>query len=41
MQLKDPIKQILIDTRVSWDHAETRQDVRDIFLKMIDCKTRL
>jgi len=37
--VNDPIKQILIDTRVHWDHAGTRPAVRENFSKMIDCRT--
>jgi putative transposase/transposase-like zinc-binding protein len=39
MQDKDPIKQILIDTRALWDHADYRPTVRENFTKIIDCKT--
>lgn len=39
MPIEEPIKQILKDTRLSWDRDGTRQDVRESFRKMIDCRT--
>jgi hypothetical protein len=34
-----PIKQILLDTREYWDHADTPSHVRENFLKIINCGT--
>jgi hypothetical protein len=39
MQLDEPIKEILIDSREFWDHDGTRPCVRENFKKMIDCGT--
>lgn len=39
MFLKEPIKQILMDTQDVWDHDATRPCVRESFRKMIDCGT--
>lgn len=39
MPLEEPIKQILKDTRLSWDHDGTRPCVRESFRRMIDCRT--
>ena len=39
MKLKEPIKEILIATRPSWDHPGTRPSVRENFQRMIDCRT--
>ena len=39
MQLDEPIKQILKDTRPIWDRGSTRPCVRESFRKMIECRT--
>ena len=39
MQLDEPIKQVLIDSREFWDHDGTRPCVRENFKKMIECRT--
>jgi len=39
MQLDEPIKEILIDSRELWDHDGTRPCVRENFKKMIECRT--
>jgi hypothetical protein len=39
MPLVEPIKQILIDTRTSWDHSSMRPDAREYFNRMIECRT--
>jgi hypothetical protein len=39
MQLHEPIKQILKDTRPIWDRDSTRPCVRESFRKMIACRT--
>ncbi|HEY2236429.1 MAG TPA: transposase [Candidatus Angelobacter sp.] len=39
MQLEEPIKRILEDTRRVWDHDGTRSCVRESFRKMIECRT--
>jgi hypothetical protein len=39
MQLHEPIKQILKDTRPIWDRDSTRPCVRESFRKMIECRT--
>jgi Putative transposase/Transposase zinc-binding domain len=38
--IKQPIKQILIDTQDVWDNDGTRPCVRESFRKMIECGTR-
>src|SRR5262249_2025766 len=37
--LKQPLKQILIETRHLWDRAETRPAIRKSFDKVIKCRT--
>ncbi len=39
MRCREPLKQILIDTRDYWDHPETRPAVRENFIRMINCRT--
>jgi hypothetical protein len=39
MQLDEPIKQVLKDTVLVWDHDGTRPCVRKSFRRMIDCRT--
>jgi hypothetical protein len=39
MYLKEPIKQILEDTRELWDRDTSRPWVRETFKRMIDCRT--
>lgn len=39
MHNKQPLKQILVGTRVDWDRPETRPAVRQNFEKMILCRT--
>src|SRR5579859_2368015 len=39
MQLHEPIKQILKDTRPIWNRDSTRPYVRESFRKMIECRT--
>lgn len=39
MQLEEPIKRILEDTRPVWDQDGTRPCVRESFRKMIECRT--
>jgi hypothetical protein len=39
MQLDEPIKQILKDTRPIWDRGSTRPCVRESFRKVIECRT--
>ncbi len=39
MRRREPLKQILIDTRDYWDHPETRPAVRENFIRMINCRT--
>jgi hypothetical protein len=39
MRCREPLKQILIDTRDYWDHPGTRPAVRENFRRMINCRT--
>lgn len=39
MNCREPLKQILIDTRPCWDHPKTRPSVRENFNRMIACRT--
>jgi Putative transposase/Transposase zinc-binding domain len=39
MRCREPLKQILIDTRDHWDHPGTRPAVRENFSRMINCRT--
>jgi hypothetical protein len=39
MRCREPLKQILIDTRDCWDHAGTRPAVRENFNRVINCRT--
>ena len=39
MRCREPLKQILIDTRDYWDHPRTRPAVRENFNRMINCRT--
>jgi putative transposase/transposase-like zinc-binding protein len=39
MRYKDPLKQILVSARSSWDRPETRRAVRENFEKVINCRT--
>jgi hypothetical protein len=39
MLCREPLKQILIDTREYWDHPGTRPAVRENFIRMINCRT--
>lgn len=39
MYCRDPIKQILIDTRDYWEDDGTRPAVRENFIRMINCRT--
>ena len=34
-----PLKQILLDSRPYWDHPGTPDNIRENFLKVIDCGT--
>src|SRR5437762_7366372 len=39
MRYKDPLKQILVSARSSWDRSDTRRAVRENFEKVINCRT--
>jgi Transposase zinc-binding domain len=39
MRCREPLKQILVDTRDYWDHPGTRPAVRENFIRMINCRT--
>lgn len=39
MRYKEPLKQILMDSREYWDHEGTRPSVRTNFDRMINCRT--
>ena len=39
MNYSQPIKQILLENRSLWDHAQTRPCVRENFRRIIDCRT--
>jgi len=41
MRCREPLKQILTDTRAWWDRPETRPAVRENFGRMINCKTQV
>lgn len=39
MRYRNPLKQILLQTRLHWDREETRPAVREVFLKALLCGT--